>query len=246
MQINIPSEAEISEEIKHGLKHFWKVREDGVLHGKTMNAFEQIIKKLLIQNGISEDHIVSGTKARLPGFFRVSKNWDIVVYKPLEDGRNLLLAAVEMKSMFGSVGNNLNNRSEEAIGSAFDLQQANIRLHLSGSENTFGRPFVGYIFVLGEHEDNKNGSRITIPLFEADEVFTTQDGNGDIIPESYETRIEVLVNRLVESELYTTGTFIIANADDHGKYIEPSHELGFYQFVAKMLGDVVSRYHVSK
>src|SRR5699024_8845007 len=135
------------------------------------------------------------------------------VYKPLENGKNILLAAIELKSMFGSVGNNLNNRSEEAIGSAYDLQQANIRLHLSSNDSVFGRPFMGYIFVLGEYDDNKKGSRINIPLFEADDVFITQDADGKIIPESYETRAEVLVKRLVESELYTSGNFIIANAD---------------------------------
>lgn len=246
LQINIPNEQEVRQAVQNSLKHFWDVRKEGVLHGRTMDAFEQNIKNFLIQNGVLEEHITSGREATVPGFYRVSKNWDILVYKPLENGKNLLLAAIELKSMYGSVGNNLNNRSEEAIGSAYDLQQANIRLHLSGNDSVFGRPFMGYIFVLGEHDDNKKGSRIIIPLFEADDVFITQDAEGKIIPESYETRAEVLVKRLVESDLYTSGTFIIANANDYRLYTEPSQELGFYQFVAKMLGDVVSRYHVTK
>jgi len=245
LKINIPNEQEVRQAVQDSLKHFWNVRKEGVLHGRTMQAFEEIIKKFLVQNGVLEEHITSGRKATVPGFYRASKKWDILVHKPLENGKNLLLAAIELKSMFGSVGNNLNNRSEEAVGSAYDLKQANIRLHLSGNDDVFGRPFMGYIFVLGEHEDNKKGSRITIPLFEADDVFIAQD-EGKNISESYETRAEVLVKRLVESELYTSGAFIIANAKDYKLYTEPSQELGFYQFIAKLLGDVISRYHVAR
>lgn len=246
MQINIPSESEIQEIINICVEQYWEVRETGVLNGRTMFAFENAIKTLLIQNGVDDNHIVNGTKATLPGYFRASKNWDIVVYKPLSNGKNLLLAAIEMKSMYGSVGNNLNNRSEEAIGSAFDLQKANTRLRLSSKGENFERPFIGYIFLLGEHEKNKKGSKIGIPLFGADEVFVRKDPQGNLIPENYETRTEVLVNRLVESELYTSGTFILANNTTVKGYQEPNPELGFYQFIAKLLGEVISRYHVAR
>jgi hypothetical protein len=52
----------------------------------------------------------------LPGFFRATKNWDVLVIH-----QRRLLAVFEFKSQVGSFGNNLNNRSEEVIGSAADL-----------------------------------------------------------------------------------------------------------------------------
>ena len=56
----------------------------------------------------------------LPGFFRAAKLWDLVV---INDGQ--LIAALEFKSQAGpSLGNNFNNRAEEAIRSAHDLRMA--------------------------------------------------------------------------------------------------------------------------
>ncbi len=58
----------------------------------------------------------------LPGFYRRTKNWDIVVtYK------EILVAAIECKSQVGSFGNDFNNRTEEAIGNAVDLWRADMR-----------------------------------------------------------------------------------------------------------------------
>ena len=55
----------------------------------------------------------------LPGFFRPSKRWDLVVVH-----KDRFVAAVEFKSQVGSFGNNLNNRTEEALGNATDLRTA--------------------------------------------------------------------------------------------------------------------------
>ncbi len=52
----------------------------------------------------------------LPGFFRATKNRDVLV---IHERR--LPAVFEFKSKVGSFGNNFNNRSEEVIGSAADL-----------------------------------------------------------------------------------------------------------------------------
>src|SRR3546814_18450612 len=52
----------------------------------------------------------------LPGFFRATKNWDVLV---IHERR--LLGVFEFKSQVGSIINNFNNRSEEVIGLAADL-----------------------------------------------------------------------------------------------------------------------------
>ena len=50
----------------------------------------------------------------LPGHFRPTKKWDLMVYAPNRSHPNV---AVELKSQNGpSYGNNANNRAEEATG----------------------------------------------------------------------------------------------------------------------------------
>ena len=56
----------------------------------------------------------------LPGFFRPTKDWDFLIVTP----KNQLITVVELKSQVGSFGNNFNNRTEEALGSAVDLWTA--------------------------------------------------------------------------------------------------------------------------
>ena len=53
----------------------------------------------------------------LPGFFRPTKLWDLLIIN-----QGGLVAALELKSQVGpSFGNNFNNRTEEALGTAVDL-----------------------------------------------------------------------------------------------------------------------------
>lgn len=53
----------------------------------------------------------------MPGYYRATKDWDFLIVS--EKGN--LVAAIELKSQVGSYGNNLNNRTEESLGSAEDF-----------------------------------------------------------------------------------------------------------------------------
>ena len=71
----------------------------------------------------------------LPGWFRAEKKWDLVIVHEKE-----LLAALEFKSQIGpSFGNNFNNRTEEALGSATDIWAA----YREGAFRPSARPFLG-------------------------------------------------------------------------------------------------------
>ena len=60
-------------------------------------------------------------------------------------GHGQLGAAIEFKSQVGpSFGNNFNNRSEEAIGSATDVWAA----YREGAFRPSPRPFLGYLMLL--------------------------------------------------------------------------------------------------
>ncbi len=103
-----------------------------------MNGFARIIVELMERVGVDPSDIyIKG--ADLPGYFRPTKAWDIVVATEHE-----LLAAIELKSMVGSFGKNLNNRTEEALGNAVDLWTA----YREGAFRASPQPWVGYLFVL--------------------------------------------------------------------------------------------------
>jgi hypothetical protein len=111
----------------------------------------------------------------LPGFFRGTKKWDVIV---VHNGH--LVAAIEFKSQVGpSFGNNVNNRTEEAIGNAVDLLTA----HREGAFGDQPRPFLGYMFVLEECDKSLR------PLRGSSDHF-------DMFPEferaSYAQRYEIL------------------------------------------------------
>src|SRR5690625_762979 len=81
-------------------------------HMLGLNAF---VRQIFIDAGLREDEVE--TDLVIPGYFRRSKNWDIVA---THKGR--LVGIVEMKSQARSPGNNANNRIEEAIGSPVDAR----------------------------------------------------------------------------------------------------------------------------
>ena len=86
-----------------------------------MDGFAALIRDLVHGNGLTTADIHFQRRAlTLPGFFRPTKLWDILI---LNHGS--LVAALEFKSQVGpSFGNNFNNRAEEAIGTASDFWTA--------------------------------------------------------------------------------------------------------------------------
>jgi len=94
----------------------------GVTSGKNMDGFVRMVRRLIIDNGVPDLEVLTDGKSGLclPGFFRPTKNWDLLVVSQKQ-----LIAAVEFKSQVGpSFGNNFNNRVEEALGNATDLRTA--------------------------------------------------------------------------------------------------------------------------
>lgn len=90
-----------------------------VTGGKHLEPMQEAVAELFRNaEGITFDILSSG-KLTLPGYYRRTKDWDLVVLY-----RGVLVAAVEFKSQVGSFGNNFNNRTEEAIGNAADVWRA--------------------------------------------------------------------------------------------------------------------------
>ncbi len=134
----------------------------GVTAGKNMDGFIALIIDLVKSNGLSEAEIhQKGRLLTLPGFFRPTKLWDLII---MSDDR--LIAALELKSQVGpSFGNNYNNRAEEAIGTAHDFWTA----YREGGFGMHPRPFLGWLMLvedaMGSRTPVKDISRHS-PLFQ--------------------------------------------------------------------------------
>lgn len=129
-----------------------------VTGGKQMDGFLLALYDVLDDVGVEDGDIQVRTSVTyLPGFYRPTKRWDLLV---VSDG--ILRAAVELKSQAGSFGNNFNNRVEEAIGNAEDLWTAY-------RENAFAagpQPFVGFLFLLEDHPKSRSPVRVYEPHFD--------------------------------------------------------------------------------
>lgn len=230
----MPTAQEVQELTSKALLAFWGVRENGVLTGQTMDGFQDIIKEVLLKNNVTETEIIIGRGAKLPGYFRLSKDWDMVVIKKLKDGSKRLLAVIEFKSMHGSVGNNLNNRTEEAVGSSYDLWKA-------FESGAFGvaRPFLGYIYVMSDHPQNQKGigGRNSL-LFEPLEEYISFPRTG--LPANYEERAELFMRKMVQEKLYDNCAFVIADTENYGVYRAPNEELSIELFIRSLVGHVVA------
>lgn len=198
----------------------------GVTGGKNMDGFMALVLDIVRANGLAHAQIYeSGTLLTLPGYFRPTKRWDLlVIYK------GQLIAAIELKSQVGpSFGNNFNNRTEEAIGTAHDLWTAY-------REEAFGkqpRPFVGWLMVVENAPESNSPVRDTSPHFP---VFAEFKGA------SYLKRYDLLCQKLVQEQLYTTAALLTSprTAASTGEYAELSSMTGLRTFVAALAGHIAA------
>jgi len=193
-------------------------RRGAVTAGNHLTGLEEIVCKEFVDAGFDPSSIRRKTGIELPGFYRPAKKWDVVV---LEAG--LLVAAIEFKSQVGpSFGNNFNNRTEEAIGSAVDVWRAY-------EAGRFGstRPWLGYFFILEDAPESTRPVSLPSTIFPVDPVF---DGS------SYRDRYLVLCQRLIRERLYDAACFLTATAGPQSTIYEPAEELSFAAFASKIAG----------
>lgn len=197
-----------------------------VTAGKNMDGFIALVIELVRANGL--DHATIYHKRALltlPGYFRPTKLWDLLV---INEGR--LVAALEFKSQVGpSFGNNFNNRAEEAIGTAHDLWTA----YREGAFGAHPRPFVGWLMLVEDAPASRTPVRDASPHFP---VFTAFQGA------SYVQRYELLCQRLVREQLYTTATLLVSprTAAADGQYSELSEMTGLRTFVTSLAGHIAA------
>ncbi|WP_080435571.1 PaeR7I family type II restriction endonuclease [Burkholderia ubonensis] len=228
---------------RDAIKEFWESREkarqkqavsgkidqgerSGVTGGKNLDGFISLILDLVKANGLAHAEIhQSRALVTLPGFFRPTKLWDLLV---INGGH--LVAAIELKSQVGpSFGNNFNNRTEEAIGTAHDLWTAY-------REKAFGprpKPFVGWLMVVEDAKGSRSPVRDKSPHFP---IFPEFQGA------SYLKRYDVLCQRLMLEQLYTSASVIASPRDavESGAYSELSEMTGLRSFVSSFAAHIAA------
>ena len=235
--------ADYERKARDAVKTFWRSRERArrkqadtrlpdqgerasVTAGKNMDGFIDLVVDLVRANGLQNASIhLERALLTLPGFFRPTKLWDLLV---LNEGR--LVAAIELKSHVGpSFGNNFNNRAEEAIGSACDLWTA----YREGAFGDHAQPFVGWLILVEDAPGSRSAVRIRSPHFP---VFPDFEGA------SYLKRYDLLCRRLVKEQLYTTAAVISSprSAAETGKHGTLSGMSGLKTFVTSLAGHVAA------
>ncbi|WFE51468.1 PaeR7I family type II restriction endonuclease [Micromonospora sp. WMMD1155] len=146
-----------------------------------------------------------GRNTTLPGYYRPTKQWDLVVHH-----HDVPIIVVELKSQNGpSYGNNANNRVEEAIGSAVDFSRARKAGLIQGS------PWIGYAFIIEDdifsrkNESGKDSSRYAKDRYFADW--------------SYVHRVRLLSQRLVEDGHYDSAWAVATSRPDCPGVIKPKN-----------------------
>ncbi len=172
----MPLAPELESRLRDAIRRFWEVRaaqskrqgstgardsgeRTAVTGGAQMDGFANLVRDLLCEHGLPHASVHCERRLELPGWYRPEKQWDLIV---VSDGQ--LLAGVEFQSQIGpSFGNNYNNRTEEALGSATDLWAA----YREGAFRPSARPWLGYLMLLEDCPDSLAPVRARERLYDA-------------------------------------------------------------------------------
>lgn len=198
----------------------------GVTAGRNMDNFVDLIEEVIKANGLARAEIHKQKAAlTLPGYFRPTKLWDLLV---IHQGQ--LIAAIELKSQVGpSFGNNFNNRTEEAIGTAHDFWTAY-------REGAFGRqpkPFVGWLMLVEDHPKSRSAVKDKTPHYPVFECFKGA---------SYLSRYDTLCQKLMQEGMYSAAALMAAPKEAEGgaRYSSLSDMTSLKSFICRLAGHVAS------
>ena len=231
---------DLPDRIARAVAHYWATRENqakkqensgradqglrsAVTGGAQMDEFIALLTEIIVDAGIDKRCIFHNKNLELPGFFRPTKEWDLLVIK---DGQ--LLVSLEAKSQVGpSFGNNFNNRTEEAMGSSLDLWTA----FREGAFNKTVQPWLGYMFLLDHCKESQRPVRVKEPHFTVFPEFKAA---------SYAKRYELFCRKLVRERHYSASAYLLSDKTDgiKGIFEEPAEDLTFELFARSLIAHV--------
>ena len=198
----------------------------GVTGGKNMDGIVSLILDIVHRNGLKNADLHRKKRVlTLPGYFRPTKQWDLII-----TSNRKLIAAIELKSQVGpSFGNNFNNRCEEAIGSAHDFWTA----YREGAFGSQTRPFIGWMLLVEDALETRSPVDVKTPHFPTFEEF---------VGASYLERYDILCQRLVREQLYTSACLVASpkKARKTGQHSFLSEMTNLRTFVTTFAGHVAA------
>lgn len=225
--------------ITQAVAHFWGTRNSqlsnqdhaAVMHtgnrsavtgGKQLDGFITLLRQVAIDIGVPA-HCIYIKGNHIPGYFRPTKDWDILIITP----SNKLISVIELKSQVGSFGNNFNNRTEESLGSAVDFWTAY-------RENVFpnqAAPWVGYLMLVESSEKSQSPVNIRSPYFNVMPEFENS---------SYLDRYKILCEKLMLERYYSHCCLMWTNdALEYGGMADEIYIESFiYSFVGHLFGQL--------
>lgn len=135
-----------------------------------------------------------------------------------------LVAAIELKSQVGSYGNNLNNRTEESLGSSEDFWTA----FREGSFCCAQQPWLGYMMVVGKDAESTHVVGVNEPHYKVRPEF-----NGT----SYLDRYKILCERLVLEHKYSAVAFVATSGKN--QYESLSGLISIESFISSFRGHLL-------
>lgn len=210
-----------NDEISDAIKSFWETKEaqGNVLAGKQLDKFLNLLTNVAVDAGVPNECIHLKNN-HIPGYYRATKDWDLLVISP----KGNLVAAIELKSQVGSYGNNLNNRTEESLGSSEDFWKA-------FRENSFKcsqSPWLGYIMVVGMDDGSNHEVKVSEPHYKVRPEFRGA---------SYLDRYRILCERLVLERKYSAVALIATANKNH--YDSLSDRISIESFICSFRGHLL-------
>ena len=208
-----------NEVVLDALSNFWQekhesVRRNAVLgrdglgvqarDARHMHSLAAFVRQMFIDAGLDQNEVF--IDRAIPGYFRRSKNWDIVAIH-----KGHLVGVVELKSQVGSEGNNGNNRIEEALGNSFDAGMAQELNRAFGALPVW----TAFCVVFGSDPSLARPVRTRgVPLFATDPVFEGM---------TYGDQWAIAVERFVQTGAYSAAWMAVTWLDATGlvDYSEP-------------------------
>lgn len=199
-------------------------RRSAVTGGKQMDGFCELVDWVLRENGLDEASIYLRSGREIPGFFRPTKEWDMLV---VHEGRTM--AAVEFTShRVPPLASDTNAHIEETIGMAADVWTA----FGEGAYNPpRKRPWLGWVMLFEDRTVARSPTPEARPRVEAFPDFSLG---------SHGRRYEQLLRKFTHERLFDSAALLASpgKAGAQGVFMEPAEDLSMKWLLASLAGYV--------